>query len=100
MYITIRERLLNLKAPIWYEDIRPGLGEYFYSQVQEAIELISEFPLAARQVKDEARCKRIHKFPYNLIFIPEQNSIRVIAVFHDKRDPQEWQKRIIRNIGK
>jgi toxin ParE1/3/4 len=84
----------------WYEDIRLGLGEQFSSQVQDAIKIISEFPLAARKVKHEARCKRIHKFPYNLIFIPESDSIRIIAVFHDKRDPQEWQIRLMRKLGK
>jgi len=78
----------------WYRDIRPALGEKFFKNVRDTIHKICEQPLAYPVLKDVARCKRVSHFPYNLIFIPENENIRIIAAFHDSRDPQQWIKRL------
>lgn len=31
-------------------------------------------------------------FPYSLIFVIEENSVSILAVAHDKRAPDYWQK--------
>jgi len=79
----------------WYEDIRPGLGEKFSISVKEAIENFQHSPLSSPTLQDEARCTRVHKYPYNN-FVPDVDAIRILAVFHDKRDPREWQARILK----
>jgi toxin ParE1/3/4 len=34
-------------------------------------------------------------FPYNIFYICEKNIVYILAVFHQKRNPDVWKKRIV-----
>ncbi len=34
------------------------------------------------------------RFPFSVFFVVEENRIVVLSVFHVKRNPQEWEKRV------
>jgi len=35
----------------------------------------------------------VHRFPYGILYVPEQNQILIIAVMHLHRQPGYWQDR-------
>ena len=44
------------------------------------------------KVYHEKRRAVLQSFPYNIIFVIEEDLIRVSAVVHGKQNPQKWQK--------
>jgi plasmid stabilization system protein ParE len=74
-------------AAEWYEQQRDGLGLEFADCVLEAIDRISENPLAHRKVIGEARRCGLERFPYFMWFTVDANGSIVIACLHGRRNP-------------
>jgi len=36
----------------------------------------------------------LQRFPYQVLFLLEEDTITVVAVFHGARNPKQWQDRI------
>jgi plasmid stabilization system protein ParE len=83
-----------IEAQDWYEQRVPGLGRRFRAEIDKAIERVAENPEQFPVVFSTARRVRAKKFPYSLFFTIEKKSLLVVACFHSKRDPREWQKRV------
>ena len=49
-----------------------------------------QFPVVFKNV----RRALLHRFPYSLFFVVEDETVLGIACFHASRDPSQWQKRI------
>lgn len=77
----------------WYESIRPGAGDLFESQVLATLLRISRFPRIHAAVYGDVRRAAIQKYPYSILYLPRERFIRIVAVFHNKRDPNIWRKR-------
>jgi toxin ParE1/3/4 len=78
----------------FYERKLPRLGDDFDLKVREALSRIVRFPKRGQKVFGEVRAARVNRFPYVIYYIAEEDRIVVYAVFHAKRDPAVWQKRI------
>ncbi len=79
----------------WYESERPGLGDEFRGEVKLALTRIFSGPLQFEIVhRSDIRRARIHRFPFSIFFKLENDSILILAIFHDKRDPAIWHGRI------
>lgn len=81
----------------YYELQLPGLGEKFFNEVFETIELISQFPQLWSQNSEHTRKAVLRKFPYNLIYSILNNNIYIIAVAHQNRAPEYWIDRMLKN---
>lgn len=79
----------------WYEQYSPGLGSEFVRAVDSSFALIGRNPLAYPIVYRQVRRLLIRRFPYGVMYIVEEDVITIIACFHVKRDPQQWQDRNI-----
>ena len=77
----------------WYETQKQGLGQEFLSAVGEILGFIEENPLVFTQVYRQKRRAALRRFPYNIIYAIEGNTIRVSAIMHGKKDPVGWKKR-------
>lgn len=77
----------------WYEERRNGLGEDFLLCVEEVIEKISRSPHLYPTVYKNICRALVRRFPYSIFYIKHEDRIIILAVFHEKRDPKEWQKR-------
>ena len=75
----------------WYEEHNPGLGFEFIRAVDICLASIGRYPLAYPLVHREVRRALIRRFPYGIFYLVEEDTIVVIASFHVKRDPQQWQ---------
>ena len=81
-------------AQEYYEKQQLGLGITFKSIIYKALNRIIEFPQAYKKVKVDVRRCIIHKFPYNILYSIEDNTILIIAIAHQHRKPDYWLKRI------
>ncbi|NDJ15102.1 MAG: type II toxin-antitoxin system RelE/ParE family toxin [Acidobacteriia bacterium] len=76
-----------------YDGIRPELGQRFAGAVADTVDRIAAAPLSYAVVEKGRRRAGVHRFPYGLIFLVEESRIVVIACFHGRRDPGQWQGR-------
>jgi plasmid stabilization system protein ParE len=83
------------EAVRWYESRRPGLGAELLEAVTATLELIDGQPEigAAAYADPETRRALIQRFPYQVVYRPEQHGVVVIALAHLKRRPGYWKHR-------
>ena len=77
----------------WYEEQVEGLGSEFLLCVDACIRSIARNPKIHQKVHKNIRRALVRRFPYGIFFIEEADHIRVLAVFHARRDPAIWQNR-------
>jgi len=80
------------EAATWYER-NAAMGERFIQRIQESLNRISEAPERHALVFGQIRRIRVRQFHYGVYYRIQEDRIEVIAVFHDKRDPKNWQSR-------
>jgi plasmid stabilization system protein ParE len=78
----------------WYNDRLLGLGSEFINCIDDIFNSIMINPESFATVYKNVRRALIKRFPYAIYYIYEESTIVVIAVFHFKRNPKSWQKRI------
>jgi plasmid stabilization system protein ParE len=81
----------------WYEGQRPGLAASFHLSLEEALHRITRFPFLGTEVHPEVRRTRIRRYPYSVFYYVEQTVVHVIAIYHDRRDPDLWRERFSPN---
>jgi len=77
----------------WYNDRLPGLGHEFVNSIDSTMQSILNNPESCPIIYRNIRRSLIKHFPYAVYFINAEPSIIVLAVFHFKRNPRNWQKR-------
>lgn len=80
-------------AIVWYDHQRKGLGSEFVLCVDEAIERIRRNPETYPEVHKHTRRIVVKRFPFAVFYEIGVDEIRVLAVFHSRRDPSRWQSR-------
>lgn len=83
----------------WYERQRPGLGGEFLDAISASLRSLADPGpecTPARGVPPDLGVKRklVERFPYVILFIEFETTIRVIAVAHGTRRPGYWRQRI------
>jgi plasmid stabilization system protein ParE len=81
------------EAQRWYEEQVAGLGVEFAKAVERAVEAIVQYPLAFTEVEPEFRQCVMPRFPYSLIYRVRESTIVIVAVHHQRRDPDAWRGR-------
>jgi plasmid stabilization system protein ParE len=89
-----RDAAEELQASVlYYESVRPGLGEELLQAVDATLAQIRRAPLRYPVVHPGIRRSLLRRFPYGIYYRIAVGQIRVIAVFHAKRDPMRWKTR-------
>lgn len=86
-------RLEFEEAAVWYDQQRPGLGEEFLREIDEAIKRAADAPLRYPLVSGDIRRSVARRFPYTIFFRVRGSMLIVLAVFHARRNPAIWQRR-------
>lgn len=81
-------------AALWYEKQRKGLGRDFLVKVGDAIVSLGQTPNMHQIIKANVRRALLKRFPYCVYYTVDDQLVQIIGVFHAKRDPAIWQKRI------
>ncbi len=77
----------------WYEVQRSGLGNEFAEAVEATIQKLIEYPFAYPVFYKDVRRAPVQRFPYGVFYSSNEEPILVLAIFHSKRNPIEWQRR-------
>jgi len=91
---TPEARLDVLTARDWYESRTPGVGLEFVRMVDVAVSSMDRFPQAFPQVHGEARKAVLRRFPYSLLFVPDDECLVVLGCFHHRQAPEAWARRL------
>ena|SRR3989304_9858443 len=77
----------------WYEHQRKGLGSEFMLCADEAIERIRRNPEMFPEVHNHIRRVVIRRFPFGVFYDVAEPEIRILAIYHSRRDPSRWKSR-------
>lgn len=84
----------------YYNQCRSGLGAEFTSDIKNSIIIISENPFQFQECFPQIRKANTLRFPFSLFYHIQDSSIKIIAIFHNSRNPDEWKKRTEKSIIK
>lgn len=77
----------------WYEERNEGLGLEFLRAADACLSTVQRNPAACPIVHEQVRRALLRKFPYALFYVVQEDTIVVLACFHAKRSPADWQRR-------
>jgi plasmid stabilization system protein ParE len=77
-----------------YEEQRPGLGEEFIVEIDQAVTRAASAPERYPIVFGDVRRAVTRRFPFSVYFRVRQDSMVVLSVFHGRRNPAIWQRRV------
>lgn len=80
------------EAYYWYEEQREGLGENLSLCFDEGLEILQRNPYFEVRERN-IRTLNIRRFPYQIVYRVDVNTIQVIAFFHAHRNPSIWKTR-------
>lgn len=80
-------------AADWYRRQAAGLDLRFRDAVREALGRITERPALYPKVHRELRRALVHRFPYSIFYRVTDETVLVVAIVHQARDPAIWQRR-------
>jgi plasmid stabilization system protein ParE len=84
------------KSYAWYEDKLSGLGERFLISMDNAFDTICINPTAFQvRFNSNVRGYVVNNFPYIILYIVEDATLNIIAVFNTNQDPDSWRAREI-----
>lgn len=83
------------EAVQWYEDRSEGLGVALATNFESTVAAIVHNPLAYPKVARALRRAVMRRFPYNVLYSIHENEIRIIALYHGRRDPKGWLDRTL-----
>jgi len=77
----------------WYSEQAADLGDELLAEVGNVLERIEKFPESYAKVHRDIRRALIRRFPYGVFYRAEPDSIIVLAVLHQARNPERWKRR-------
>jgi toxin ParE1/3/4 len=91
----LREAETELREAVkYYEEKRSGLGLDFVREVETSIESLKRFPERWSIRPDGTRRYLIHRFPYIVVYVFENDRVWIIAFAHCKRRTAYWSERL------
>jgi plasmid stabilization system protein ParE len=82
------------EARQWYARQREDLDFEFMECIDEALSRVVREPNLYPIVYRNLRRAVVRRFPFAVFYEITTDEIQVIAVFHSRRDPEEWQSRL------
>lgn len=81
----------------YYNSCRDGLGNEFTTEIKNTTNRIVENPLQFPESIPNVRKANTSRFPFSIFYHIQDVVIKVIAVFHNSRNPENWQQRVETN---
>ena len=82
-----------VEAAEYYNSQVSNLGEAFLSEVERTIKMIQQNPESFPSILKIVRRTILQCFPYSIMYSVVDNTIRILAIAHQKRRPFYWQVR-------
>jgi len=89
------------QAARWYDQQRLGLGTDSLSAVGSAFSVLAAQPAAGTPIPGiradlPARRVLLRRFPYAVVFLDVDATVRILAIDHQRRQPGYWIARLRR----
>ena len=90
MKLVVREESeQDIRAAMtWYAAQRPGLELEFLTALSEVFTFLLRWPENAQRITRTVRSFPMERFPYAIIHGTEQDTLVIIRVFHQHRNPK------------
>jgi len=78
------------EAARWYEERSERAKQRFLQELQQTVEGIAKMPTRFMKMRHDPGLQRalMNRYPYLILFrVVDSNTIRIVAVKHEKRDP-------------
>ncbi len=92
-FLTMAETEVD-NAVSWYQEQTEDQSLNFLNELDRAVQVVRAYPHLAAEIEPDIRRFLLHRFPYSLIYGIEEDTIVVIAVAHDHREPGYWSDRV------
>lgn len=92
-FLTLAQQEVD-DAVEWYEEQAEGRSLDFLDELDRSVRLVRTYPLVATQIEPEIRRFLFIHFPYSLVYGIDRETIVVIAVAHQHREPRYWAARL------
>ena len=76
----------------YYKAIDTDLADRFVKESESAVAFVEQYPSAGHVLHTKYRRVTLARFPYLVCYRLKGDTIRVLAVVHDRRDPK-WVRR-------
>lgn len=76
----------------WYESQQLSLGKEFRNEVTHCFNKLIIGDVDYQKYDGPIRKVRLNRFPYSIYYKRETNRIAILAVLHNKRNPDEIKK--------
>lgn len=83
-----------LEAVAHYELQSPGLGLDFIEEVERTTSRLTAFPDHGSPHLAGTRRLVLRRFPFDVVYLAEPQTIAIVAVAHQSRSPGYWRNRI------
>jgi plasmid stabilization system protein ParE len=83
-----------IAAAFRYQSEVPGLGRRFHAEVNAATSMLLQYPHIGSWIEDDLRKLSLEQFPYTLIYAQIKDTIYILAVAHQHREPGYWRARV------
>jgi len=74
----------------YYEEQASGLGAELVGEVEEKLESLRENPRLGPRHTEDTRRLPLHRFPFNLVYHVDSDTLVIVAVAHQRREPGYW----------
>lgn len=92
-FLTPARKELN-QAIAYYNKQRTVLGFRLSDEVRLTLQKIAEYPEASPQLTKTTRHCKVRRFPFSVIYYLRSDELIVVAVMHNRREPNSWKKRL------
>ncbi len=82
------------ESVIWYKHQNKGLEFEFIRCIDDAIEKVKRDPELYPIVHKTFRKIVVKRFPFIILYEFDEVEIRILGVFHSRRNPKRYQRRI------
>lgn len=90
LLLSDESRFDILEAYDWYNRIDSDLALSFESKIEAGLKKIQNGPLLFQIRYKSIRIFHMDRFPYGIHYIIDNETIRVLAVFHTSFNPKSW----------
>ncbi|WP_081622870.1 type II toxin-antitoxin system RelE/ParE family toxin [Marinobacter gelidimuriae] len=77
----------------WYQNQTDGLGQDYLSELESSFQTVRELPNTWPKFQKGFRRFLLSKFPFSVIYQSNENTVFVVAVMHNSRQPGYWNDR-------
>jgi len=92
-FLTVADHEVD-EAVAWYAQQGKDASRRFLDELDHAVRLVKSYPLLARLIEPEIRRFLFITYPYALIYGIDEDTMVIIAVAHQQREPRYWADRL------